>query len=171
MSPATDWASIAPIGFAIAITGLLCFATFVVIRRLIRRQGFGWLGLVVLLCWGSIPLAMLNGNRMLHPPAPAKVAQLPPMDVDVAKMVVLKKLRGPDSAKFGTINVYGDRKLKGLNVGVACGSVNSKNGFGGYGGFRNFVVIKQGYQVFLNNDEDNSTFVSLWNELCAGKHS
>jgi hypothetical protein len=86
-------------------------------------------------------------------------------------MVVLKQLRDPDSAKFGNINIYSDRKLKGREVNVACGSVNSKNGFGGYSGLQKFIVIKQGYQVFFDNSEDNSAFVTLWNGLCAGKHS
>jgi hypothetical protein len=171
MGTETDWLKAGLVVFAFAIVGLLCFATFVVIRRLIRRQGFGLLGVAVLFCWSTVPIAMMNEGALPHLPEPAKVTPEPPMYAEVAKMVVLKQLRDPDSAKFGNINVYGDRKLKGQNVGVACGSVNSKNGFGGYSGAQKFIIIKQGYQVFFDNSEDNSAFVALWNGLCAGKHS
>jgi hypothetical protein len=170
MSPATDWLTIGLIAFAFTLTALLCITTFVVIRRLIRRQGFGALGVIVLLSWASVPIAMLNEDKMTQVPQPTK-ATPQPMYAEVAKMVVLKQLRDPDSARFGNINVYGDRKLKGQTVNVACGTVNSKNGFGGYTGAQQFVVIKEGWQMFFDNSQDNSAFVALWNGLCAGKHS
>ena len=113
MSPAIDWLKIGPIVFALAITALLCLATFIVIRRLMRRQGFGILGSAVLICWAAVPLAMLNEDKMLKLPEPPKPSQDLPISAEVAKLVVLKQLRDPASAMFGNINVYSDRKMKG----------------------------------------------------------
>jgi 4-amino-4-deoxy-L-arabinose transferase-like glycosyltransferase len=71
MSAITDWQSAGLIAIALAVPGFLCFATFIAIRRLIRRQRFGRLGFAVLLCWGGVVLAMFNHDEMLRPPQPA----------------------------------------------------------------------------------------------------
>ena len=91
--------------------------------------------------------------------------------VAFAKSTIPKQMRDPASAVFGKIDAHTDRKLKGLPVTVVCGSVNSKNAFGGYTGMREFVMIAETGALIFNNDGDNSKFVDLWNSLCAGKHS
>lgn len=89
----------------------------------------------------------------------------------LVEMAVRSTLRDPDSAKFGPIASYDDRKMGADQVKVACGSVNAKNGFGGYTGDKNFVYVVSPPLVSIDNDVDNAQFVKLWNTLCAGAHA
>jgi hypothetical protein len=89
----------------------------------------------------------------------------------VAEKVVREKLRDPDSAQFGSIDVYSDRKLGNVPIQVACGSVNAKNGFGGYNGYKDFLLVNVGGIMLIDSDRDNGKFVKWWNQLCAGKHA
>jgi hypothetical protein len=83
-------------------------------------------------------------------------------------------LKDPDSARFGTIHCLDNRRMKdgkvvrtgGMQVTFACGSVNSRNGFGGYTGFQQFVVIIEPVQgMFI--ESQGAPFVDIWNKLCA----
>jgi hypothetical protein len=90
----------------------------------------------------------------------------------VAEHVVRRRLRDPDSATFGKIDVYSDRNLGKLPVQVACGSVNSKNGFGGYSGNKDFLLVDALDGILLiDTDTNNGKFVKWWNKLCAGEHT
>ncbi|MCW4462667.1 hypothetical protein OK349_13195 [Sphingomonas sp. BT-65] len=62
------------------------------------------------------------------------VRMLQPVESAVIQRAVVSKLRDPDSAKFDLppVIVSSDRY---------CGRVNSKNGFGGYVGYKRFVVL------------------------------
>jgi len=51
-------------------------------------------------------------------------------DIELAKMAVLSNLKDPTSAQFSNVRVS--------SLGVVCGNVNSKNGFGGYSGNQGF---------------------------------
>ena len=66
-----------------------------------------------------------------------------------AKEAVLNKLKDPDSAKFGPMTVRDDH-----GTPVVCGTVNSKNGFGGFTGYTVFFVEKTEVQVALPHTED-----------------
>jgi hypothetical protein len=90
---------------------------------------------------------------------------------DLVQMAVNQLLRDPESAKFGAMSVYADRKLNGKQVTVVCGSVNAKNGFGGHSGSKNFVYVKETLAATLDSDQDNAHFVRPWNALCAAKHN
>jgi hypothetical protein len=93
-------------------------------------------------------------------------------ELTFAKAVVQSRMRDPASTIFGAnTTAYSDRQYKGQPAVVVCGSVNAKNGFGGYSGFRNFVFIRSSNIFAIDNDDDNSTFVRLWKSLCFGKHS
>jgi hypothetical protein len=168
------WTNAVFIGVSLVLAGCLCFATLVVLLRLVRRRPLGPLAGVVLLCWGSAAFVGLGGEQFLQQFKQADATPPPKPSLgfpaELAQMVVLKQLRDPSSAVFGKTSVYGDRKLKGQSVVVACGSVNAKNGFGGYTGSQKFLVLKEGYKVFFDNAEDNSVFSALWNGLCAGEH-
>lgn len=61
-----------------------------------------------------------------------------------AEAKVAAILRDPSSAQFRNVEI---RKS-----GAACGEVNSKNGFGGYAGFRQFVVTPDG-EVMIDPDD------------------
>jgi hypothetical protein len=62
---------------------------------------------------------------------------LSPSQVKLAQEGMRKFLKDPDSAKFGD-KVLGARKPDGTIT--ACGTVNSKNSFGGYVGMSPFIV-------------------------------
>jgi hypothetical protein len=74
------------------------------------------------------------------------------------------KLKDPDSAKFQ--NVYFHQGKDG--VPLTCGEINSKNSFGGYGGFQKFISAGQADLTFLQEQMDASEFAKVWNEMCAG---
>lgn len=96
------------------------------------------------------------------------VAQQKPGYVpDIAMAAVRSRLRDPDSAQFGEMNLYTDRKLNGRPISTVCGSVNAKNGFGRYTGAKSFIVTLPGYTAAIEEDKG---FVSLWNAVCAGRH-
>ena len=57
-----------------------------------------------------------------------------------AEAVVRANLRDPDSAQFKDIIVF-----RHSNKHTACGSVNSKNGLGGYVGYRPFIYREPSY--------------------------
>lgn len=63
-----------------------------------------------------------------------------------AEAKVAELLRDPSSAQFRNVEI---RKS-----GAACGEVNGKNGFGGYVGFRQFVVAPDGDVMIDPGDPD-----------------
>lgn len=102
----------------------------------------------------------------------AKQHQAEYTELAFAKATIQSRMRDPGSTVFGAnTTAYSDRKYKGQPAVVVCGSVNAKNGFGGYSGPRNFVFIRSSNIFAIDNDDDNSTFVRLWKSLCFGKHS
>ena len=73
----------------------------------------------------------------------------------IAKETILSMLKDPDSAKFGDVFV-------GRN-GTMCGTVNSKNSFGGYTGAQVFTVDAEFVRI-----GDNGA-VATWNKNCAAQ--
>lgn len=55
--------------------------------------------------------------------------------VAMGRSAVLGLLKDPGSAQFRSVGIYSSRRGT-----VICGEVNAKNGFGGYQGYRGFVV-------------------------------
>jgi hypothetical protein len=75
-----------------------------------------------------------------------------------AKRAVLRLLRDPESAQFRDVFV---KRTSTIGT-VACGEVNSKNGFGGYVGFKHFVSA--GGSVVMEDQHDDSAMV--WRVAC-----
>lgn len=114
-------------------------------------------------------VALTNAN-----PAPAVgVSQYEPLDRGLIGMfdpyveqAVEKKLRDPDSAKFGPMR---GQEQKGVNGAIVCGTVNAKNGFGGYAGDQSYVVILSWGPHGIDDqpkaltfiDDGSNTFVKL----------
>lgn len=73
--------------------------------------------------------------------------------------VVKSLLKDPNSAEF-------------QNMDGVCGEVNSKNSFGGYTGFKKFVVSKEDSQVYFDPgdtnmpNQDYARFNSAWFKYC-----
>lgn len=85
-------------------------------------------------------------------PAFAETSQL---ETD-AKALVLAQLKDPQSAQFSVLKVE-------EATGFVCGSVNAKNGFGGYGEPMNFVVL-QGNKLILGTVPQASVLIG---SVCA----
>ena len=73
---------------------------------------------------------------------------------------VRKLLRDEKSARFS--DIYFHRGKDGLPV--TCGKVNSKNGFGGYGGYQRFISGGTPELTYL--EEKVSDFHIAWKRLC-----
>lgn len=92
----------------------------------------------------------------------------------LVEMAVKQQLRDPDSAVFGRMNIYSDRKLNDYYTPAVCGRVNAKNGFGGYTGEKAFVFIVPLTAVMIEGSLDQKRaelFVKTYNQLCAGTHN
>lgn len=63
-----------------------------------------------------------------------------------AKKWVAGMMKDPASAQFDAVKTLGE----GRDM-LACGKVNAKNSYGGYGGFKSFMVYD--HQVYVAEDE------------------
>lgn len=80
--------------------------------------------------------------------------------VSDAFSLVRTRLKDPDSAIFG----HTTRHLVSDGKNVACGTVNSKNGFGGYSGEKRFVYMYEQHSVSF--DDGSPDFSTLWRLFC-----
>lgn len=71
-----------------------------------------------------------------------------PTDARVVS-VVKKKLKDPQSARFGALHRRTTPNVRGEPTDVICGTVNAKNGYGGYTGKTGFVYLVDGESVSL----------------------
>jgi hypothetical protein len=181
------WVVLATIFVAIALP---IWGTVAVIRRKVRREPVGILGWVMVIIWLGVAALVISPRKTPEQraaeareaererafdvaqqaasaaQAERKSAALSPY---VIEMAVKRLLRDPDSAQFGEMHFYNNRKLDGKQVTFACGSVNAKNGFGGYTGSKAFVFVSETVTVAIQNESNNSLFVKLWNALCRGQ--
>lgn len=73
--------------------------------------------------------------------------------------LLARKLRDPDSAKFGK-----DVVSYKSGAPVVCGTVNAKNGFGGYMGAERWVGMGTTIGAFLSSEV--ADFDNLWRKVC-----
>lgn len=76
--------------------------------------------------------------------------------IEGAKARVLETLKDPDSAKFKEVYVASDGE-------TLCGSVNSKNSYGGYVGFQSFMIEPDGRLFF---DDSGPSFPGMIQMAC-----
>ena len=83
--------------------------------------------------------------------------------IEASKDAIRQRLRDPESAEFRNVHFY-----SGGPAAVACGEVNSKNGFGGYTGYERFIAAGNvGGLVFLASDLSSpSEMDKAWMETC-----
>lgn len=105
----------------------------------------------------------LDKSQSSRPPAPARAASNDEKSSEIwainyiGKSAVLSRLKDPDSAKFRDQFVG--------KQGVACGEVNSRTSFGGYGGYQRYIASGGGL-VFFEEDMDGAEFRKTWTENC-----
>jgi len=86
-------------------------------------------------------------------PSAAPAAPLSDAEIAKAKAAVRVALKDPDSAKFGPMRRDGE---------YVCGTINSKNGFGGYTGAKPFSLDAKG-EVLIGGE---STSFGIWASPC-----
>ena len=83
--------------------------------------------------------------------------------IEKSKIAVKSRLKDPESSQFDNIRFY---DANGVHP-VACGNVNSKNGFGGYSGSQRFISAARDNIVFFEKDMASAEeFESIWQKLC-----
>jgi hypothetical protein len=131
------------------------------------------LGVLLLIFFGLFVLAgVLNDNR-----SPSTTSNSPRSDArtskaawEYASVAVAEKnlkyaLKDADSAEFRSVGIIIPKTLDTGRMGVVCGEVNARIGFGGYSGYKKFLVIA-GIPAI---DEGDGHFANLWNMACANK--
>jgi hypothetical protein len=79
-----------------------------------------------------------------------------------AKDIVSNEMKDPSSSQFKDIVVY-----KYGPADVVCGTVNAKNVYGGYVGFRRFVVLGEVPSIRPAAFADvQKAFDDIWDHLC-----
>lgn len=79
-----------------------------------------------------------------------------------AEGAIKEALKDPDSAVFRNESVH----RNGKNL-IVCGEVNSRNGFGGFSGFKHFVSMGTDTTTFL--EDQTRGFGKVWNSFCLSK--
>jgi hypothetical protein len=97
----------------------------------------------------------------------AKVPTSGPMDdgtrltwEEVAKDMVRKELRDPDSAQFSDVRVI---EASSELPKAICGKINSRNGFGGMAGWQRFIVTET---AIIETPQLEHEFSMTWISLC-----
>lgn len=127
-----------------------------------------WLGLLIAAAALWIVVRLMTGGEDLsigHGPSPVAAQASREAEWMVrGKAAVLEKLKDPDSADFRNVRFHQGKD----GVPMTCGEVNSKNSFGGYGGFQRFISAGRADLTFLAEQMDARDFAEVWNQFCSG---
>lgn len=105
-------------------------------------------GLIVY--WARLPAKPVDPNE-------------PPSKYEM-EIYLEQALKDADSAKYRNQVIYQDEKHQGMFF--MCGEVNAKNSFGGYTGFKRFIVSNKGGPQI---DDGHSMFDFMWKDKCKEK--
>jgi hypothetical protein len=128
-----------------------------------------WLGLLIMVAVLWILVRVMTGGQDLSIDTSASDAAAEQNNKEFAWMergkdAARAKLKDQDSARFRNVRFH-----KGKDgVPMTCGEVNSKNSFGGYGGFQKFISAGRAEFTFLSEQMDAAEFTKVWNQFCAG---
>ncbi|OTA15240.1 exported hypothetical protein [Xenorhabdus beddingii] len=73
-------------------------------------------------------------------------------EISLVESELKVSLKDPDSAKFKHVNLIQDSES---SIDIYCGQVNAKNSYGGYVGFKPFIM------VLLTNDKNERKVMEL----------
>jgi hypothetical protein len=79
---------------------------------------------------------------------------------DMGQNAIRAKLKDPDSAQFKNVTFF-----DGSGKPITCGEVNSKNGFGGYGGFERFIAAGDVITV-MESEMAKGEMDKTWAQFC-----
>lgn len=124
----------------------------------VNAAGQSGCAIVVFLALGAAALIALSSK-----PSTSGGGAPSPSDYEVLAMQnVRNSLRDPSSADFRNLAITGR-----IAPGVVCGEVNSKNGFGGYSGFRRFISGGPGLATQIEGEGmDPDEFQIAWDKAC-----
>jgi hypothetical protein len=112
----------------------------------------GLVGFMVMLCQGE--------SQQTPEQRDAALERRIESDLEYSTRETVKSmLRDPASARFGTVVVVSKDGAR-----TVCGSVNAKNGFGGYAGEQAFMG-RNGV-VTMRTGENSRTFLRQWAQWC-----
>ena len=110
-------------------------------------------------------LVVIGGiSKNFDPPATERQAAKSPTasqeinEVPIAKALIIERLKDPDSASFRNVQYV-------KHSCVVCGEVNAHNGFGGYTGYKSFIVD---HGLVFSEESRDRGFADMWNSECAG---
>ena len=126
-----------------------------------------WLGLLVMI---AVPWLLYNlmvdspGSKIETGAATAADQENREISwIERGKAAARSKLKDPESVQFQ--NIYFHRGKD--NIPMTCGEINSKNSFGGYGGFQKFISAGRPELTFLAEQMTAKDFSEVWNRFCA----
>lgn len=107
----------------------------------------------------ALAITLIAATVAAHAAPKAKPVQpAKPDPIALAHERVKDILKDPESARFRSEFVARD--------GAVCGFVNAKNSYGGYGGFKRYIVESD--RVMLDNGDDESWKMdSHWIDVCS----
>lgn len=113
------------------------------------------------LTWAVLALIVIGvGMRLTSPeraPSSASSAEyVPPPPSARAKLRAISK--DPDSLQFR------NERISTTDTSMSCGEMNGKNSFGGYVGYRRFIVSAG---TVLIDDENHPKFNEAWQKFCS----
>lgn len=107
-----------------------------------------------------------------YTPSDTSPHKLTPEQVELIQKGVRKRLKDPDSARFGAVGAAQSNSAPG--VFVVCGYVNSKNSYGGYGGMSPFIggiAPVGGEPGFVMTDlASNAGEARIAEDICRQRH-
>lgn len=84
---------------------------------------------------------MITLAGCMSPPPEVTPIKLSQSGVTSLESSVRDVLRDPSSAQFGNHIAFNVKEADGTITTTACGYVNAKNGFGGYGGMTPYIAL------------------------------
>lgn len=116
---------------------------------------------ILFVACGVLVIFVLWGGIYRKPAPPANLLEKPQVLTLQVEKIVMENLKDPNSAQFR--NVKAVLLKNGSEKQGGCGEVNAKNGFGGYNGFKRFLVV-DGIGALL--DDESERFEQLWRAAC-----
>jgi hypothetical protein len=93
-------------------------------------------------------------NVSSEPAPPAEPAELSEEDTAYAQDMISERLKDPESARFRRMYIVG----LGGSVSTICGEVNAKNSYGGYTGYKPFLVVTGIDRAYFWDSIDDDSF-------------
>ncbi|WP_157096595.1 hypothetical protein [Tsuneonella dongtanensis] len=135
-------------------------------RNFKTALALGIIGIISLVAYCTPDKAANDAAKSANAVATAKESPLANESTQMAwigksQEGIKAKLRDPDSAEFRDSRFY-----SGGSAPVVCGEVNSKNGFGGYGGYQRFIASGEKLAFLESEMTSSSEMDDAWKKMC-----